>query len=293
MRRWLGGMTAFLLSLCATVGAAATPVDCGPVPSVKCLASAIFSLAKTLPEDDGFRRHVAFAERELAHGDLKVALEYVVGESADPPPWEDIEWMARAGRFDRAIEQAKQRTSPVERLGGLLAVAGQFLDENDAVRAQKIIEGVERELPSVPVADNDLDAGSLSPVAGEIHARLGQLERAAQLISGTSEAVGSLLAIARKYPMAASLRERAWQEAERAKELRGWQQLVEERSAAAIKLKSPVSLGAPARQSERRRTQIIRCGRTRWRALCWRQENRICRLNCSSSGRNGSKAKRK
>ena len=84
MRRWLGGMTAFLLSLCATVGAAATPVDCGPVPSVKCLASAIFSLAKTLPEDDGFRRHVAFAERELAHGDLKVALEYVVGELRTP-----------------------------------------------------------------------------------------------------------------------------------------------------------------------------------------------------------------
>jgi tetratricopeptide (TPR) repeat protein len=136
--------------------------------------------------------------------------------------------MARAGRFDRAIEQAKQRTSPVERLGGLLAVAGQFLDKNDTVRAQKIIEEVERELPSVPVADNDLDAGSLSPAAGEIRARLGQLERAAQLISGTGEAVGTLLAIAGKYPVAVSLRERAWQEAERAKELRGWQQLVED-----------------------------------------------------------------
>jgi tetratricopeptide (TPR) repeat protein len=228
MLRLLGRMTALLLCLSATGGAAGAPVDCGPTPNTKCLAAAIFLLAKTLPEKNGFRERVAFAETALADGDLKIALEYVVGETADPPPWEDIEWMARAGRFERAIEQAKQRTSPVERLGGLLAVAGQFLDKNDTVRAQKIIEEVDRELPSVPVADNDPDAGSLGPTAGEIRARLGQLDRAAQLISGTSEAVGTLLAIASKYPAAASLREPAWQEAERAKELRGWQQLIED-----------------------------------------------------------------
>jgi tetratricopeptide (TPR) repeat protein len=228
MLRWLSRITALLLCLSATRGAAEAPVDCSSAPSVKCLAAAIFSLAKTLPEDDGFRRHVAFAERELAPGDLKTALEHVVWDNPDPSPWEDVDWIARAGRFDAAIKKAQQRTAPVERLGGLLAVAGQFLDRNDTVRAQKIVEEVERELPSVPVADNDPDAGSLSPAAGEIRARLGQLDRAAQLISGTGEAVGTLLAIAGKYPVAVSLREQAWREAERAKELRGWRQLVED-----------------------------------------------------------------
>jgi len=226
MHRLLGLLTALLLCLSATVGATAAPIDCGPVPNVRCLAAAIFSLAKTLPEDNDFRRHVGFAEKELAPGNLKIALEYVVWDNPDPSPWEDIEWVARAGRFDRAIEQAKQRTSPVERLGGLLAVAGLLLDKNDTVRAQKIVDDVERELSSVPVADNDQEASSLSRDAGEIRARLGQVERAAQLISGDGEAVGTFLAIANKYPVAASLREQAWQAAEKAKELRNWTQLV-------------------------------------------------------------------
>ena len=69
----------------------------------------------------------------------------------------------RAGRFDRAIEQAKQGTSPAERLGGLLAVAVQFLDKNDTVRAQTLVEAVERELPSVPVDDKDECASSAAP----------------------------------------------------------------------------------------------------------------------------------
>jgi tetratricopeptide (TPR) repeat protein len=228
MLRLLGRVTALLLCLSATGSAAGAPIDCGRAPSAKCLATAIFSLAKTLPENDGFRQRVAFAETELANGNLKIALEFIVGETADPPSWEDIEWIARAGRFDRAIEQAGQRTSKVERLGGLLAVAALFLDKNDAARAQKIVEGVERELPTVPVADNDQEAGSLSRDAGEIRARLGQTERAAQLISADGEAVGTFLAIANKYPAAASLREQAWQAAEKAKELRNWTQLVED-----------------------------------------------------------------
>jgi tetratricopeptide (TPR) repeat protein len=136
--------------------------------------------------------------------------------------------MARAGRFDQAIKQARQRKSPVERLGGLLAVAARLLDKNDSARAKKIVEDVARELPSVPVADNDLFAGSLSRDAGEIRARLGQVDRAVQLISGAGDSVDTFLAIASKYPVAASLREQAWREAERAKELRGWQQLVED-----------------------------------------------------------------
>ena len=226
MRRWLGGMMAFLLSLGAAAGAAAVPVDCGPAPDVKCLAGEIFTLAKTLPEDDGFRRHVAFAEQELAPGDLKTALEYVVWDNPDPSPWEDVEWMARAGRFDAAIKKAQQRTAPVERLGGLLAVAEHKLNKNDKVAAQKIVEDVERQLPSI-AGDSDDYADSIPRTAGELWARLGQTDRATRLIRGTS-AVTTLLAIAAKYPSAVSLREQAWREAERANEPYDWQFLVED-----------------------------------------------------------------
>ena len=112
MRRWLGGwmaasMLCLMLCLGTAGGAIAGPIDCGSAPSVKCLAAAIFSLAKTLPEDEWFRRHVSFAERELAPGDIKTALDYVSSDNPDPSPWEDIEWMARAGRFDAAIKQAR------------------------------------------------------------------------------------------------------------------------------------------------------------------------------------------
>jgi len=234
MRRWLGGWMAALM-LCmmqclgTTGGATAGPIDCGSAPSVKCLAAAIFSLAKTLPEDEWFRRHVSFAERELAPGDIKTALDYVSSDNPDPSPWEDIEWMARAGRFDAAIKQAKQRTSPVERLGGLLAVAAQLLDKNDPARATKIVDEVERELPSIKADDNDQDAGSLPRDAGEIRARLGQTERAARLIGGKGlGSIDSLLAMANKYPAAASLREQAWREAERFNEPYAWQLLVED-----------------------------------------------------------------
>ena len=228
MLRLLAPMMALLLCLSATGGAVAAPVDCGAAPTAKCLATAIFSLAKTLPANDEFRRHVGFAERELAPGDLKTALEYVVWDGPDSPSWDGVDWIARAGRFDRAIELTKQLKSPVARLGGLLAIGSRLLDKNNVARAKKIVDEVERELPSVPVADNDQEAASLSRDAGEIRARLGQLERAAQLISGDREAVSTFLAIANKYPVAVSLREQAWRAADKAKELRNWTQLVQD-----------------------------------------------------------------
>jgi hypothetical protein len=43
---------------------------------------------------------------------------------------------------------ADSRKSPVERLGGLLAVAAHVLYSNDKGRGQKIVEDVERELAS-------------------------------------------------------------------------------------------------------------------------------------------------
>jgi hypothetical protein len=228
MRIRLGGVVAILSCLGLVASAQAAAVDCGPAPSVKCLATAVFATARTLP-DDFYRRHVAFAEQELAPGDVKIALDYVVSDSPDPSPWEDIEWIARAGRFDRAIKVAKERTSPVERLGGMLAVATAMLDKNERLRAQKIVEDAERELPSVPRDGNDQYVGVLPSLAGEVWAGLGQPDRAARLVSGEgATSVDNLMAIASRYPaVAARLREQAWLEAERANELRAWQQLIE------------------------------------------------------------------
>lgn len=228
MRVWLGGIVA-ILSWLDVAAAPAAMVDCGAIPSVKCLAPAVFSEARMLPADDFYRKHVAFAEKELAPGDIKIALDYVVSDNPDPSPWEDIEWIARAGRFDRAIKIAKERTSPVERLGGMLAVATEMLDKNERGRARKIVEDVERELPSIPRDGNDQYAGVLPSLAGEVWAGLGQPDRAARLVSGEgATSVDNLMAIASRYPaVAARLREQAWREAERANELRAWQQLLE------------------------------------------------------------------
>jgi hypothetical protein len=228
MRGVLGPAAACLLFFAATGGAGADPVDCGPAPTVKCLSAAVFSLARTLPEDSYFRRHVAFAEQELAPGDIKTALDYVVSDSPDPLPWEDIDWIAQAGRFDRATELAKTRTSPVARLGGLLAVAVYALDKNDKMRATRIVESVERELPSIK-PDDDEAAGLLPGLAAEIRARLGQTERAARLLEkGGVASVGTLLSISGKYPAAASLREQAWREAERANDPLVWRLLLDD-----------------------------------------------------------------
>ncbi len=134
--------------------------------------------------------------------------------------------------------------SPVERLGGLLAVAERLLDKNDAVRAQKIVEEVERQLPSL-AGNNDNDAKSLPESAGEIRARLGQADRAARLVTGSgTTSVSNLLAIAGKYPAAASLREEAWREAKRVNELSGWQSLMED----AIRRGDPAEISRTAQR---------------------------------------------
>jgi hypothetical protein len=228
MRSWLGLVA---IGLCAGIPgrAAPVPIDCGPAPTVSCLSAAIFSLAKTLPDKDGFREHVSFAERELAPGSRMIALQYVIYDNPDPPPWEDIDWISRAGRFDRAIELAKQRSLPVERLGGLAAVAKYMLEKNDSARATQIVEEVERALPSLIADDNDGLAGAVWDDAAETLVRLGQTERAARLMPHYgAETVSTLIAIARKYPGAVSLRDVAWQEAERVREPYAFQLLLED-----------------------------------------------------------------
>jgi hypothetical protein len=228
MRSWLTGMAAIMLCVAEPGGATGRPIDCGPTLTVVCLSTAIFSLAKTLPDDSYFRPHVSFAVQELAPGNIKTALEYIATDTVDPAPWDDIDWIAQAGRFDRAISRAK-RSSPVARLGGLLAVAAQMLDKNDRRRATRIVDEVERELPSIAADKSDDAAGALPEIAAEIRARLGQIERAARLLGKSG--VRSLeiwLSIARKYPAAASLRDRAWREAERANEAYAFRLLLED-----------------------------------------------------------------
>jgi tetratricopeptide (TPR) repeat protein len=228
MLRWLGGVAAVVLS-CGASAAAGEPPDCAAAPNMTCLAAQVFALAKTLP-DAYFRRHVEFAEQELALGDIKVALQYVVADNPDAPPWEDVDWIAQAGLFDRAIALANQRVSPVERLGGLVAVAKRMLDKNQTARAARIVDEVERDLPSAPVGENIDDAAiSLRLDTGEIRARLGQTERAARLLGGFGgETVSYALTLAAKYPTAAGLRELAWRETERVNEPYAWQFLVED-----------------------------------------------------------------
>ncbi|MBR0895585.1 hypothetical protein JQ616_11545 [Bradyrhizobium tropiciagri] len=222
MRGWVGGLAASMLCVSSSV---AIPIDCATAPSVKCLAAEVFLLAKKLPPGDGNRAHVEFAERELADNDLEVALDYVISDNPDPSPWEDIEWIARAGRFADALETARQRRSTVERLGGMLAVAS-LLVGKDAAQAREIVEDSERELPSI-AGDSDQDAQAIPALAGKVWAGLEQPDRVLRLVGGHgADTVDSLLVIANTYPAAAGWREEAWREAERLDEPFALEQLL-------------------------------------------------------------------
>jgi hypothetical protein len=222
MRRWLGGIAAFLL--CAGHANAAGPGDCDAAPDVKCLAAEVFALAKTLPDNDFYRPHVVFAEKELAPSDIVTALDCVGTENPDPTPWEDIYWIAKAGRFDLAIKRARQLKSPGERVGALLAVAVSLVDRKDTTRAQKIVEEAEHQLALVPV-DELRYVEYFASERGELWLRLGQTERAARTITSTEV----LLLLAEKYPAeAAKLRAQAWRNAERDNSLSDWKYLAED-----------------------------------------------------------------
>jgi tetratricopeptide (TPR) repeat protein len=222
MRRWLGGIAALLL--CAGTAATAGPADCGTTPDVKCLAATVFALATTLPASNSIRQQVAFAEQELAPGDIVTALEYIVTDYPDPPPWDSIDWLAKAGRLDVAIKQARQLKSPAERVGALLAVAASLADRKDATRAQKVVEEAEHQLPSVP-ADELKYVQYFGSERGELWLRLGQTERALRSFTSTEE----LLRFADKYPgAAAKLRAQAWHKAERDNKWSDWKYLAED-----------------------------------------------------------------
>ena len=132
---------------CALVTAnAAGPGDCDAAPDVKCLAAEVFALAKTLPDNDFYRPHVVFAEKELAPSDIVTALDCVGteilillhGRTSIGSPRPDVS--------TSPIKRARQLKSPGERVGALLAVAVSLVDRKDTTRAQKIVEEAEHQL---------------------------------------------------------------------------------------------------------------------------------------------------
>jgi tetratricopeptide (TPR) repeat protein len=203
----------------------AADFDCGPNPSLSCIAPYLYAAAKSPSVDDFTRNSASFAESELAPGNIAVAVEYVVSDNPDPSPWERIRYMARAGLFDHAIEESKRAEVPSARIGGMLAVAWQLAEVKAFDRASKILDEIEPQLASV--ADSDY---SHAAHAAEIWAKIGQFDRAARLLSNDqTRSVIALLDIATKYPAnAVSLRQQAWAQAERANDRTIWQVITED-----------------------------------------------------------------
>jgi len=209
-------VTAAAILALASALATAETIDCVRRPTLQCVTSSMFAIARTLPEDDYLRRAHLFAEQELAPGSLGVAVDYLNSDDPDPSPWDDIIWIARAGRFDRAIEEARKSSEPVRRIGGLIAAAEYLGKAGQTTRATKLLEEIEPELSGID--DPDYGAGIVL-AAAEVWAQIGQIDHAARLLQ-TAEpalAVETLLGLAKAHPQAAAgLRRLAWSQAERA-----------------------------------------------------------------------------
>lgn len=203
----------------------AADFDCGPKPSLMCIAPYLFALAKSPTADDFTRQSASFAESQLAPGNIAVAVEYIVADNPDPSPWEHSHYLARAGLFDRAIEEAKRAELPEARIGGMLAVAWQLAEAKAFDRAAKILDETEPQLASV--ADSDYSHGAY---AAEIWAKIGRIDRAVDLLSDDqARSIIALLDIAAKYPAnAVALRQQAWAQAERANDRIIWQIIAED-----------------------------------------------------------------
>jgi tetratricopeptide (TPR) repeat protein len=214
-----------LLVLCGASICRAADFDCGPQPSLSCITPYLFAAAKSPAVDEFIRSSARFAESELAAGNIAVAVEYVITDNPDPSPWEHIQYMARAGLFDRAIEESKRAELPEGRIGGMLAVAWQLAEAKAFDRAAKILDETEPQLASV--ADSDY---SHAAYAAEIWAKIGQFDRTARLLSDDqARSIIALLDIATKYPAnAAALRQQTWAQAERANDRTKWQLIAED-----------------------------------------------------------------
>lgn len=202
---------ALLASALLSSGRAAN-VDCGPSPTLDCISTHVFALAKSLPAQDYTRAKAHFAETQLAPANRAVAMAYFVDDNQHPMEWERVDWLARAGAFDKATAEARQADSPEIRIGGLLAVAWQLAKAKAADRAAKLLTEVDPLLPAV--ADNEYPYAAN---AAQIWAQIGRFDQVARLLSDAQAgSVMVLFEIAAKYPAkAADLRRQGWALAER------------------------------------------------------------------------------
>jgi hypothetical protein len=203
-------------------------IDCGPRPSLACLAPYIFELAKTLPESRGLRNSVRFAEQELAPGSKDVALRYFLWDGPDSAPWQGIDWIARAGRFDRAIKLVNGADTPLQKAGGLIAIADRLAATKHMRRSAALLDRAEALLPTI---ENELD---YKPIlvrdAAQVRARIGHFRRVARLLHRAETGdIDELLLLAQMYPLnGPNLRRRAWTQAGHTKEPYVWRRLLED-----------------------------------------------------------------
>src|ERR1043166_4219461 len=98
----LRSATALLLTaLAAWTPATAADLGCETPPSLQCVAGHMFRIAKASHPDTWMRERAQIAETQIAPANLAVAIGYFIDDNPDPPPWDLIYYIARAGLFDQ------------------------------------------------------------------------------------------------------------------------------------------------------------------------------------------------
>jgi len=266
LRNSIASITGLTIVVLTSLSSFADQIDCGPQPTLACLAPHIFALAREMPEGNEFRKTARFAEEVLAPGSVDVALRYYLDDNPDPTEWDDIWWIARAGLFDRAIARAEAKPTTAtafdaqRRIGGLVAIAVELARTGNVRRAKKILRSIEPELTPALLGDQGMvliDVG-----VANVWAEMGETERAIRLLRRTDppvSAVNAFLKLAKKYPASAAVyRPEVWKAAERVNSGRVWRQVAHEaarrgdakvvlaavrRSVAAVQEDSPSRVG--------------------------------------------------
>ncbi|MEJ0074304.1 MAG: hypothetical protein WDO17_02460 [Alphaproteobacteria bacterium] len=217
--------TLWFAALAAWTPAVAADFACGTPPSLQCVAGHMFRITKASHPDGWMRERAEIAETQIAPGNLAVAVEYFIDDNPDPPPWLPILYIARAGLFDQALSEARRGASPDERVGGLLAVAGQLAQAGAFDRAAAILTEAESQFASV--TDSDYDHPE---VAADTWARMGRFDDAVRVMPANPiRAMTKFLELAEKYPaQAADLRRRALAQAERDNTPHAWRLIAED-----------------------------------------------------------------
>ena len=162
LRNSIASITGLTIVVLTSLSSFADQIDCGPQPTLACLAPHIFALAREMPEGNEFRKTARFAEEVLAPGSVDVALRYYLDDNPDPTEWDDIWWIARAGLFDRAIARAEAKPTTAtafdaqRRIGGLVAIAVELARTGNVRRAKKILRSIKPELTPALLGDQGM-----------------------------------------------------------------------------------------------------------------------------------------